>query len=77
MEKTHLFKHIKNLGEDNDYKNVRINNELTKAEREQEKELWRKAKEKREQSSSGEFTFKVRGPPWARKATKIRITPEY
>lgn len=50
---------------------VRIANDLTKTEREQEKQLYVKAKEMQE-NESGEYLFKVRGPPWARKIVKVK-----
>lgn len=67
-----LFKNIRKLGEHEEHKMVKISNDLTKTEREQEKKLWEEAKQKRDQNTSGEFTYKVRGPPWARKVVKLK-----
>ena len=51
---------------------VRIANDLTRAEREQEKQLFTRAKELQQQES-GDFIYRVRGPPWARRVAKIKL----
>lgn len=51
-----LFKNIKNLGAGEDFKNVKINKDPTKADRELEEQLWEEAKRKTALNPSGEFT---------------------
>lgn len=69
-----LFRNIKNMGQSEDYQKISICNDLTKAERNQEKLLRKEAAKKKQENSSGEYTYKVRGPPWARKVMKVRTT---
>lgn len=64
--KQELFKNIHKLREST-VSELRISNDLTKTEREMDKKLYEEAKDK----SQGEDTFKVRGPPWARKIVKV------
>jgi hypothetical protein len=53
------------------YKDINVSNDLTKTERAKEKELWEEAK-KMDKDDSGDYEYKVRGPPWARKVAKIK-----
>ena len=62
-----LSKTNKELSEEH----IRISNDLTKSERDHEKQLHLKAKELQE-NESGEYMYRVRGPPWARKIVKLR-----
>ena len=52
------------------YQGINVSNDLTKTERGNEKRLWEEAKKMNENDASGDFTYKVRGPPWARKLVK-------
>lgn len=72
--KTGLFKKIAALHDTDKYTGVRIANDLTKTEREKERELYKVAKGKNESNPSDDFTYKVRGPPWARKVVRIAKT---
>ena len=66
-----LFKNLRLLQEAPDkFKRVSVQNDLTEKQRKREKELRDEAK-KKETEASGEVTFKVRGPPWARKIVKV------
>lgn len=67
--KGELFRNAVKLN-DSSHKDVRIGNDLTKTERENEKKLHEKAKQM--QAETGD-QFKVRGPPWAR---KIILVPQ-
>ena len=67
--KRELFRNIKKL-KNEDLGNIRISNDLTKAERDQEKTLKEEAIRK-SNSESGEFIYRVRGPPWNRKIVKL------
>ena len=49
---------------------IKVSNDLTKSERENEKKLFLQAKQL-EEKSLGESRFRVRGPPWARKVVKL------
>lgn len=69
--KRELFKNIAMLKKNPKLDAIRLSNDMTKAERIKEKELWEEAKKRNEGMKSGEFRFKIRGPPWARKLVKI------
>ena len=58
------------------FKSVIVSHDLTKSEREECKKLVEEAKELTKQNSSGEFTFRVRGPPGKMKIVKIRSRKE-
>ena len=62
-----VFRNVKNL-KGTIFIKVGIKNDLTKKERQKEKELWEEVKRRNE--NSGEEKYKIRGPPWARKITK-------
>ena len=68
--KRQLFKNIRLLHDNEDFKSVSINNDLTKSEREQEALLREEAKRLSEEAS-GDCQYRVRGPPWARKVVKV------
>ena len=70
--KRKIFKGAGNLKSSGKYKEVKVANDLTKAEREQERVLFNKAKELEKEQGSGDYLFRVRGPPWARKVVKVR-----
>ena len=67
-----LFKNIHQIKNVPKYKTVNVSNDLTKAERENEKKLWIEAKKLQEKEESGEYIYRVRGPPWARKVVKMK-----
>ena len=71
-KKVEFFKGRSNLRESVRFKDVRLANDLTRTEREAEKNLYAKAKDLSEKSS-GEFRFRVRGPPWARKVVHVKV----
>jgi hypothetical protein len=54
------------------YKDINVSNDLTKTERVREKEPWEEAKKMKDKDDSGDYEYKVRGPPWARKVAKIK-----
>ena len=70
-KKRELFKKAEGM-KGTKFNDVRISNDLTKAERDKERELFNSAKRMQEQDHSGNFLYKVRGPPWARKVVKIK-----
>jgi len=67
-----LFINIHRIRELTEYEKVNVSNDLTKAEREKEKQLWQEAKKKQLKDKSGDFIYKVRGPPWARRVMKLK-----
>lgn len=69
--KGRLFKNAHKLRRpDNNKENVRIANDLTKVEREIERKLYMEAKDL-QSKEKGNFLYKVRGPPWARRVAKL------
>ena len=58
------------------YKDINVNNDLTKTERAREKELWEEAKKMKDKDDSRDYEYKVRGPPWARQMAKIKQQKE-
>ena len=66
-----LFKNVHYMKALPKYKDINVSNDLTKTERAKEKELWEAAK-KMDKDDSGDYEYKVRGPPWARKVAKIK-----
>ena len=58
------------------FKSVIVSHDLTKSEREECKKLVEEAKELTKQNSSGEFAFRVRGPPGKMKIVKLRSRKE-
>lgn len=67
-----LFINIHRIRELTEYEKVNVSNDLTKAEREKEKQLWQEAKKQQLKDKSGDFIYKVRGPPWARRVMKLK-----
>lgn len=71
-QKVLLFKNFYYAKQHEKYKKMSISNDLTQTEREQEKKLWNEAKKQQESDRSGDYMYKVRGPPWARRIVKIK-----
>ena len=69
--KRNIFKGAKHMRGMPEFTDIRLSNDLTRTERDQEKILYDEAKEL-ESKESGNFIFRVRGPPWARKVVRIR-----
>ncbi|XP_063427536.1 uncharacterized protein LOC134711038 [Mytilus trossulus] len=67
-----LFRNIHYIKTNPKYAKVGVSNDLTQAEREQEKRLWEQAKKQTEEEISGDYHFRVRGPPWARKVVRLK-----
>lgn len=63
-----LFRKLTNLHDKDEYKDIRVANDLTKKEREQEADLWRKAKNLTEE---GQGKYRVAGPPWNRRVVRV------
>jgi len=69
--KTKIFKGIKKTSGDEKFKDIRVANDLTKTERENDRKMHDQAKDM--SKNSGDYTYRVRGPPWARRIAKIRV----
>lgn len=68
-----IFKNIKNLKGNEAYSGVRVVNDYTKKEREQEAALRREAKNL---EATGRGQHRVTGPPWRRGITKVSETAQ-
>ena len=67
-----LFKNIHYIRKVKKYEEIRVSSDLTKEERENEKELWEEAKKLQDHERPGAFIYKVRVPAWARKIEKTK-----
>jgi len=71
--KLNLFRNTKFFKKEPEFTDVSVSNDLTKTERENEKKLWEEAKNMTTKDTSGNYQYKVRGPPWSRKIAKLKI----
>jgi hypothetical protein len=55
------------------FKSISIVHDMTKRERELNKEKVKQAKEKNEENESGDYQYVVREPPWERKVVKVKV----
>ena len=69
--KLKMFRGSPKLKDGDCYKEIRVTNDLTKSERENERKLFLEAKQL-EEDSQGLHKFKVRGPPWQRHIIKTQ-----
>ena len=74
-KKGSIFKGAHKLNDHENFKDVRMANDLTKAERKREQELFDKAKQMAE-TGSGDYKYNVRGPPLARRIVRVRTSEE-
>ena len=51
---------------------ISVQHDLTKKQREDEKEMRECAKKMEAEDESGEFNYRIRGPPWARRIVKMK-----
>ena len=72
MLKNHIMETTFKLRKTAKFKDVVISHDMTKLEREQCKKLVADAKQQEAQEPSGEFIFRVRGPPGNMKVVKLR-----
>lgn len=70
--KGRIFKGAHKLKETK-YDNIRLSNDLTQTERDNETKLFNQAKELEKNCPNGHL-YKVRGPPWARKVVCVKKT---
>jgi len=64
---------LKNAPKESIYHKVSIVHDMSKAEREKNKEMVEKAKTLNEQDKSGKVKHVVRGPPWERRIVQIKV----
>ena len=53
-----------------EFKDIKVNHDMIKLEREEGKLMYEKAKEMTNQSE-GKYHYRVRGPPWKRRIVKL------
>ena len=71
--KSNIFRNIGKMA-NTKFKDVSINHDMTKMEREQNKKMVASAKEMESKDASGLWHYRVRGPPWDRKIIKLPKT---
>jgi len=72
MLKNNIMETTFKLQKVEEFKQIVITHDMTKMEREQCKSLVTEAKEREAQDASGEFIYRVRGPPGAMKIVKLK-----
>lgn len=70
--KSDLYKNICRLKNKPELNNIKIRNDLTRLERQQEADLRREAKNRTEEAQTDGVIYGVRGPPWKRRVVKLR-----
>ncbi len=53
-------------------KRISVQHDLTKKQREEEKKLREHGRKMETEDESGEFNYRIRGPPWARRIVKMK-----
>ena len=72
--KSVFMSNVRKLGTaDEKFKSISIVHDMTKRERELNKEKVKHAKEKNEENESGDYHYVVRGHPWERKVVKMKV----
>ena len=71
-KKRGLLRKLFHLKESQKCKNIKIDHDKTKQEREELKKFYEEAKKQEAADKTGNYLFRVRGPPWDRKIKKIR-----
>ena len=72
--KRSILRNFHRLKNNEKFGNIKIDHDKTKQEREVSKKLFEEAKRLEAADQSGEYIYRVRGPPWERKIRKIRKT---
>jgi hypothetical protein len=62
---------LKDIDESSPFKNISISHDMTKNERDQNKAMFEETKRLNTEEKSGKHRHIVRGPPWARKITRV------
>jgi len=72
--KSVFMSNVRKLGTaDEKFKSISIVHDMTKRERELNKEKVKQAKEKNVENESGDYQYIVRRPPWERKVVKVKV----
>ena len=71
-KKLTLLRRFHHIGENDKFKNIKIDHDKPKQEREESKKFYEEAKRQEAADKSGEYLYRVKGPPWERKIRKIR-----
>ena len=58
-----------------DTKNIKVNHDMSPAEREEAKKLYEECKRLQSMDQSENWIYRVRGPPWDRKIKKLKAAP--
>jgi hypothetical protein len=75
-KKKSVFRNLNKLkGAKTPYNKISVTHDMTPNEREESKKLHQEAKEK-EDNDGGNWVYRVRGPPWARKIVRMQIKPK-
>ena len=69
-KKSDIFRNLAKL-RNTKFKDISINHDMTKLEREQNKKLVAEAKDMASNDKSGLWYYRVRGPPWERKIVQV------
>ena len=72
--KRSILRNVHRLKNNEKFGNIKIDHDKTKQEREESKKLFEEAKRQEAADQSGEYIYRIRGPPWERKIRKIRKT---
>ena len=72
-KKTNIMKNLVNLGKAPEHlRRISVHHDLTKKQREDEKKMREEAKKLESEDKSGEYDYRIRGPPWARRIAKMK-----
>ncbi len=72
-KKRALMKNLVNLSNAPDaMRRISVQHDLTKKQRKEEKEMREEAKKMESEDESGEYNYRIRGPPWAREIRKMK-----
>ena len=72
--KSVFMSNVRKLGTaDEKFKSISIVHDMTKRERELNKEKVKQVKEKNEENESRNYQYVVRGPPWEKKVVKMKV----
>ena len=72
-KKSGLMSNLVNLSKAPDaLRKISVQHDLTKKQRDEEKLLREEAKKMEAEDDSGEFDYRIRGPPWARQIKKMK-----
>ncbi len=72
-KKRALMKNLVNLSKAPEpMRRISVQHDLTRKQREEEKKMREQAKKMESEDESGEYNYRIRGPPWAREIRKMK-----